>query len=208
MQRPILGKVSAQTQRFVLEAVYDYERWTNVNLVQASRLLGMPKITASLVFDELEAIDPRWIVTADRVRRFHPEAGRKQFLTKTAPHLFNPVIREYRLDHIPSYHHLPLSGLSAICYHAELADNPYPTFAITKEQEGELGLGEGKGLAGWNQWNAPACAVQVMRYRLDSMGSNAIDPLSAILSLDEEGEDPRIREEMASVLKQVLESEP
>lgn len=209
MRTRIVGKVSAQTQRFVLKAVYDYEKWTNVGLVQASRLLGMPKITASLVFDELAAIDPRWIVTADKVRRFHPEANRKQFLTRTAPHLFNPVIREYRLDHIPAYHHLPLSGLSAICHHAELADNPYPTFAITKEQEGELGLREGVGLARWDQWNAPVCVVQVMRYALDSMNEQAIDPLSAILSLsDEEIEDSRIGEGTANVLKQVLEGEP
>ena len=208
MQRRTAGKVSAQAQRFILETVYDYERWTDVSLVQASRLLGMPKITASLVFDELAAIDPRWIVVIDGIRWFHQEANRKQFLTRAAPHLFNPVIREYRLSHSPAYHHLSLSGLSAICHHAELADNPYPTFAITREQEGELGLREGKGIVEWDQWNAPACAVQVMRYALDSMNEQAIDPLSAILSLsDEESEDPRIGEGTASILKQVLEGE-
>lgn len=85
------------------------------------------------------------------------------------------------------------------------ANGPCPTFAITKAQEKELGLQNGKGLAGWDQWDDPACVVQVMRYRLDSMDDAAIDPLSAILSLSEESKnDPRIEGEIENIIKGVF----
>ena len=197
-------KVSAQTQRFILKVAY--EGLTNLSVTQASELLDVAKITASRIFDELEAIDPTWITTDGRIRKFVCETDQAAFWRKAEPHLFNPVVREYRLDCIPAIEHLPLSGISAISHHSMLADKSYPTYAITKAQEGELGLKTGRGLAGWDQWGDPACVVQVMRYHLDSMDEAAIDPLSAILSLSEEDKnDPRIEGEIEDIIKEVFD---
>ena len=122
-----------------------------------------------------------------------------------APHLFNPVVREYRLARFPAVGHLPLSGLSAIGRYAGLEEGPFPTFAITKAEEKELGLREGKGLAGWKEWDSPARIVHVMRYDLDSMSDFAIDPLSAILTLtDAELEDPKTGGAAADILEKLL----
>ena len=199
-----IGKVSTQTQRFILKVIY--ESLTDLSVTQTAELLGVAKITASRIYDELEAIDPAWITTDGRIRRFACEADCVAFWGKAGLHLFNPVVREYRLDHVPTIGRLPLSGISAISHHSMLADDPCPTFAITKAQEGELGLKSGKGLAGWDQWDEPVCVVQVMRYRLDSMVDAAIDPLSAILSLSEEDKnDPRVEGEIENIIKGVFD---
>lgn len=196
-------KASAQTQRFILKVIY--EGITDLSVTQAAELLDVAKITASRIYDELEAIDPVWIAIDGRVRRFVCEPDQSAFWRKAEPHLFNPVVREYRLDHIPPFGHLPLSGISAISHHSMLADGPCPTFAITKAQEQELGLKSGKGLAGWDQWDEPACVIQVMRYRLDSMEDAAIDPLSAILSLSEDDKDDvRIERETERIIMGVF----
>lgn len=201
-----VDKVSAQTQRFILKVMYD--GWTNINVTDASERLGVAKITLSRVFDELEALDSNWITAEKKLRRFHLKTDRESFWRKVLPHLFNPVAREYRLGDIPICEHLALSGMSAISHHSMLMDDPWPTFAITKAQERELGLKGGKGLAEWSQWDQPACTVQVMRYKLDSIREAAIDPLSAILSLSEEDkEDPRIEGEIEDIMGRVLNNE-
>lgn len=199
-----VDKVSAQTQRFILKAVY--EGLTDLNVTQASNILDVAKITASRIYDELEAIDSAWIATDGKIRKFVCETDRATFWHKAEPHLFNPVVREYRLDYVPTVGRMPLCGISAISHYSMLADGPFPTFAITKDQERELGLKSGKGLAGWDQWDDPACMVQVMRYRLDSMNDVAIDPLSAILALpEEEKSDPRIEGEIEKIIKGVFD---
>ena len=200
------GRVSEQTQRLVLRVVYDYERWTGVNATQAANLMNMPQATANRAFDELAAIEPAWMSAADMVRRFDPGPSKKDFLQKASPHLFNPVVREYRLESIPATcGHLPLSGTSALGHHAAQIIATFPTFAITKGRESELGLREGRWLADWDRWEKPACVMQVMRYELDSMSEHAIDPISAILSLtDEEMGNPWIERAAKEVIKTVF----
>lgn len=199
-----VDKVSAQTQRFILKVIY--ENLTDLSVTQTSDILSVAKITASRIYDELEVVNPTWITTDGRIRKFVCEADRAAFWRKVEPYLFNPVVREYRLDRITAIGHLPLSGISAISHYSGLADGPFPTFATTKTQEGELDLKNGKSLAGWDQWDDPACVVQVMRYCLDSMNDAAIDPLSAILSLsDEDKNDPRIEGEIRSIIKGVFD---
>ncbi len=203
------GKVSAETQRLVLRALYDdFDSWSGVGTAQAAELLGKPKFTIMRAFDQLAAIDPGLIKAEGKVRWLALGSDRKSFLQKVAPHLLNPALREYRLKRVPTIGHLPLSGISAINYHADLEDALFPTFAITKGQEKELGLRDGKGLASWREWDEPACIVHVMRYDLDSMNEAAIDPLSAILTLtDEEMEDPLLESTMAVILRKILASE-
>lgn len=102
-QEADVDKVSAQTQRFVPKAIY--EGLANLSVTQASELLGVSKITASRIFDELEAIDPTWVTAIGRIRRFDFGAERAALWRMMEPHLFNPVVREYRLERIsaPGY---------------------------------------------------------------------------------------------------------
>lgn len=205
MKEPVEGKMSPRAQRLVLRAFYDFDSWSGAGTAQAAKLLGKPKFTAMRAFDELASIDPSLVKAEGKVRWLTPGADRKSFLKKVGGALFNPVIREYRLKRIPATGRLPLSGLSAIRHHANLEKPPFPTFAITKAQERELGLRNGEGLAGWDQWEDPACVAHVMRYQLDSMGETAIDPLSAILSLSEdEMGDRQVEQAAISILTRLF----
>lgn len=204
VHRVAKNEVSIQTQRFILKVLYD--GWTDINVTDASKRLGVSKITLTRVFDELEALNSDWVTANNRLRMFHLDTDKETFWHEVFPHLFNPVVREYRLAAIPTCEHLTLSGMSAISHHSMLADNPWPTYAITKAQERELELKDGQGLTEWEEWNEPACIVQVMRYALDSIGEATIDPLSAILSLHEKDrEDPRVTSEVEDIMERVFQ---
>lgn len=99
-------------------------------------------------------------------------------------------MREHRLGRLPD-ESLPLGGISAICKVSLLQDNPWPTLAATRSQEQALGLNASAASFWADEPDGPACVVRVVRYRLKVADENAIDPLSAILSLsDADGEDP------------------
>ncbi|MGN0072676.1 MAG: hypothetical protein ACI36W_02620 [Coriobacteriales bacterium] len=200
-------KLSPQAQRLALKVVYG--KIGCLTVTQAAELLGVAKMTASRAFSELEAVNPSWVASEGRQRRLCLEGGMRGFWRQVEPHLPSPVVREHRLESIPEAR-LALGGMSAVCHHSMLADNPWPTFAITRAQEQELGLRDGEHLAGWDSWEQPACVVQVMRYELDSlaMGEEAIDPLSAVLSLTaEEREDPRVAGEIEIIMERVFDDE-
>lgn len=200
-------KLSPQAQRLVLKVVYG--RLGRLTVTQAAELLGVAKMTASRAFSELEAVNPAWVESEGRQRRLCLEGGKREFWSQVEPHLSSPVVREHRLESVPDAS-LPLGGMSALCHHSMLADNPWPTFAATRAQEQELGLRDGRHLAGWDSWERPACIIQVMRYELDppAPGQEAIDPLSAVLSLaDEEREDPRVAGEIERIMERVFDDE-
>lgn len=194
-----VGAVSPQTQRLALMALYG--ELDGASVTQAADLLGVAKMTASRAFDELEAIDPSLVAAEGRRRVLHPDESKRALWQKLEPHLTSPVAREYRLDHVLEGD-FPLSGMSALCDRTMLQDNPWPTIAVTKAQEKELGLASTAGPD-----DEPACVAQVMRYNIgyENEGASAIDPLSAILSLSaEEKTDPRVESEVAKVESMLL----
>ena len=187
--------LSPQAQRFALKVAYG--ELTAANVSQAARLMDVTKMTASRIFDELDGVDSSWVTTEGRQRQFRLNMSRGDFWRRIAPYLTNPVVREHRLGYVPEGV-FPLSGISALCAGSMLQDNPWPTIAVTRAGERELGL-RPKDL---DCEDEVACIVQVMRYELDSMSDHAIDPLSAILSLsDEEKHDPRIEAEVERAMK-------
>lgn len=203
---PDVEKVSVQTQRFVLKAIY--RDWREIGVTQAAEALGVAKMTMTRTFDELESIEPGWVKREGRARLFRCDEGGGRIWEKARPHLFNPVVREYRLaDDMGRERALPLGGLSALSEYTMIADDAHPTFAATKQQEREWGLRDRPAA---DKGDAPGCIVQVMRYPLDGPEgrARAIDPLSAVLSLsDDEREDPRTEGEVAVLLERVFAHE-
>lgn len=198
-------KVSPQTQRFALRAICD--GLDDVSVTQAAKLMCIAKMTASRVFDELESVEPSLIVMEGRQRKFRLVGGKRALWQHLEPRLQNPVVREHRLGSIPEGA-FALGGMSALCERSMLQDNPWPTYAVTKAQEREMGLRLGSGSVEWDQWEEPTCVVQVMRYEPDLMDGHAIDPLSAILSLpEEERQDPRVEGEIEKIMERVFADE-
>ncbi|MFJ7995466.1 hypothetical protein ACIQY5_25575 [Peribacillus frigoritolerans] len=196
---PEIEKVSIQTQKFILLAIY--HRWTIVDMVEASQQLDVSRMTASRVFDELEGIDPNLISKEGKYRQFYQDMELKRFWKRVQPFLFNPVIREYRLEQELYDPVLKLSGISALSRYTMINDNNYPTFSLTREGEKWFRLKERFQVP---KWESPGCIVQIVKYKLDE--KDVMDPLSVVLSLSKkEKADPRIEEEIEKLIQRVLE---
>lgn len=201
-RRQAADALSPQAQRLALIMLYG--RLDGASVTEAAEALGVAKMTASRAFDELEAVDPSLVGSEGHRRVLRPDGDRKALWQRLEPHLVSPVAREHRLGYVPDAG-LSLGGMSALCAHSMLQDNPWPTFAATRAQERELGLPAGEQSAESVEIDEPACVVQVMRYEPISGTANAIDPLSAILSLsDDDKEDPRIAGEIENAMDRVL----
>lgn len=202
---PQIDHVSVQTQRFVLWVLY--HNVDAINLTQTALALGISKMSATRIFNDLAALNLGFISIRGNVRWFHRGMNRLLFWEKLQPYLFNPIVREYRLEEINLPDTLELSGLSAVSHYSLLNDNDFPTYAIDKEIERQLELKTARQIP---QEEPPKVVLQVTRYALDSYEPErtCIDPLSAILSLPKEAlDDPRIEGAIETILERVFEHE-
>lgn len=202
--RPAMAvdKLSPQAQRLALAMLYS--DFNGVSVSQAADLLGVTKMTSSRAYKELESINPLLVITEGRRRILQPGNDKAALWNQLQPHLSTPVLREYYLEYIPHLG-LPLSGISALCDYSMLQDNTYPTLAATTVQERALGLSSSNRSSTPDDPVDAACKVQILRYELTPITGQAIDPLSAILSIsDEEKEDPRIVGAIEDVLTGVF----
>jgi hypothetical protein len=79
------------------------------------------------------------------------------------------------------------SGISALSEYSMLGDNVYLTYGITKSQMKEYGIRERKQVP---KGEVPGCVVQELGYLIPY--KNVIDPLTTLLIMDKEKEEPRI----------------
>ncbi len=196
---PEIEKVSIQTQKLILLAIY--HRWTIMDMTEVSQQLNVSRMTASRVFDELERIDSSLISKEGKHRKFYLCMELKQFWKSVQPFLFNPVIREYRLEQKLYDPILKLSGISALSQYTMINDNSYPTYSLTRKGEKWCRLKEHSQVP---KWESPGCIVQIVKYELNE--KDVMDPLSVVLSLSKkEKADPRIEEEIEKLIQGVLE---
>lgn len=194
-------KVSLQTQRFILLSIY--KNWTRLSLAEAATQLDVSKMTVSRIFDELEGIDSSLVCRDGKERVFSRKEDTHTFWDTFYPYLFNPVVRDYRLEKKIQPNTLMTSGLSAFSEYTMLNGPDYPIYAITREEEKALRLKEMKTVRSDED---PACVMQVVKYRLELNEGRLMDPLSIILSLsDYEKEDPRIEIEIERLMERVLQ---
>ena len=188
-------RISFLTQRLVITAIY--EGWKSVSLTEAADKLCVSKMSISRSFSELAGLAAALIVTKGKTRCFlFPGAQALWGIIK--PVLRSPVYKQYLLDETITDLHT-LGGMSAVCTHTMLADNSYPTYALTKDEAKRLEISERPTVP---RGEIPAAVVQVLQYSIPFADGAAIDPLSAVLSLtDEEKADPRV--EMA--IEQIME---
>lgn len=200
-QLPVFKKVSPQTQRFILQAIY--HRWFDMNLAAAAEKLDVARMTATRIFNELEVIEPSWIHMDGKERWFSYAMKWDGFWDAVEPYLFNPVIRQYRLKYNKKMLGLPLGGMSAVSRYSMIEDNVYETFAVNRDAEKRLGLSEADQVPGWDQ---PECVIQVLKYKPFTWKyKDVIDPLTAILSLDkDEKRDPRVEGEIEMIMRKVF----
>lgn len=110
--------------------------------------------------------------------------------------LCNPVVKNYLLKEIPDNVHC-LGGISALAHYSMLADDNYPTYALTREEYTQL---RGKEYELCPKIEVPACKLQVLRYKIEN--NDVIDPLSAVLCLcDQDKQDSRIENAIDTILE-------
>ena len=81
-----------------------------------------------------------------------------------------------------------------------IGDNRYPTYALTKKELSKYNLKEQA-----DTFGDIGCVVLELGYYIDFNNQNNQDPLSAILSLDEEEKaDIRVSKAIEEVLKEIL----
>lgn len=198
---PEIDKVSIQTQKFILLTIYRH--WAKMDMAEVSVRLGVSRMTASRVFDELEAIDPELISREGKFRQFFRYMEPERFWNRVKPFLFNPVIRQYRLEQKVYEPDFELSGISALSRYTMIEDNKYPTYSLTREGEKVFHMKERIQVP---KWEMPGCIIQIVKYQLNLNDNWTMDPLSVVLSLSkQEKSDPRIEGEIEKLIQRVLQ---
>ena len=193
-------RLSFSTQKLLLTAMY--QGWTQLTLTETAKILGMSKMTVSRCFDELLALGLSFIKTEGKMRRFIWENGRRSLWEASYPLLRQPVTLQYRLGEVIDVGSAKLGGISAVCHYSMLDDNPYTTYAVSKDNAKALELSK---LPLVPEEEIPVMVIQVMRYDLEYRDTGTIDPLTAILSLtDEEKTDPRVEAAIEGILEECL----
>ena len=193
-------QLSFSTQKLLLTAIY--QGWKQMTLTETAKALGISKMSITRCFDEIQALGLALIQSMGRTRCFIWNGGRRALWDMALPLLRNPVARQYRIDGREKIDDAKLGGMSALCHYSMLADNPYVTYAVTKETAKAADLTM-LPVVPDGEW--PDMVVQVMRYNLDYGDNAAIDPLTAILSLSaSEKNDARVEISISEILKECL----
>jgi hypothetical protein len=197
---PHIEQISFSTQRLLLTAIYN--GWTKITLTEASKALGMSKMSITRCFDELQALGLPFIRSGEKLRHFIWDNGRRALWKKARPFLRNPVSMQYRLGINIDIGSKKLGGMSALSHYSMLADNPYTVYAVSRDEAKLLEPGK---LPVIPAAEIPVMVVQIMKYDLEYRNPTAVDPLTAILSLtDEEIADPRVEAAIEEVLEECL----
>lgn len=193
-------KLSFATQHFLLLAIY--QAWSNITVTAAAKEMAVSKMTMTRCYDEIEAIDPSLIKKSGRSRRFVWDHSSYDLWKLLKPFFRNPTIRSYALLDSIEITPKKLSGLSAIAHYTMISDNAFETFAVNLNDEKRLSL---KKRICVPDNEIPAMVIQVMPYKIEYADGKAVDPLTAILSLPEEGkDDPRIEGAIDELLEEVF----
>jgi len=198
---PKVEKISFTTQKLLLLALY--EHWTDINLSETASKLQVSKMTITRCFNQIQAINLPVIHEKGKERRFVWEKSVKDFWQLIKPHLRNPIAKEYRLDGLFSTTDYLLGGMSALSRYSMLNDNPYPTYAIEKQQAQRIIFSQMEQVPENEQ---PSTILQILQstIRFEKM-TDAVDPVTAYLSLDEtEKQDPRVEAALNEALEEYV----
>lgn len=194
---PEIEKFAPVTQNMLLLALY--ENWRRISTREISEEMGISRATAARCLIELQSLNLPLIGIYGKTKYYQHEGSAESLYGMCKAYLDSPVAKSYALAEIPK----GLScygGLTAIEGYSMLADNDYPTFAVTREEYREFRLNQYKTQP---RTERPICVVQVLRYKIERKG--LIDPISAVLCVPaEEREDPRMADAIEEILEDVF----
>lgn len=174
--------ISFLTQKLILCAIY--EKWSEMNVTKIAERLGVTKMSISRCLDEIEYFDIDILDTSGKIRKITVADEVQNVWEKVKPVLRNPVVTKFQLAEDIGLE--KRAGISALCEYSLLADNPYPTYAVTKKELGEFNIrsyrqafvGEKIG-----------CKILELGYFIEFRGKQIQDPLSVLMSLSKDDMD-------------------
>ena len=112
--------------------------------------------------------------------------------------LRNPILQQFQFKNNINHSGI-LSGMSALGFYSMLGDNPYPIYAVSKREIGEL-LAKNELLR--SSADMPGCVIQELGYMIRFNNDQVIDPLSvALMITDSELNDPRVSKAVDEMLE-------
>lgn len=195
---PYCTKISFLTQKLLFTAIY--QQWEQMNVTGAASALGVSKMSVSRCYDELDALEIPELRKSGRTRTLTCQDKRK-FWDSIQPILIDPVIRRISLrqDITEDY---PFGGISALAGYTMLADDPYPTYALTKKNIGNIDINRGSLIP---PGETPGCVIHKVGYWIDFGDGTKMDPLSVALSISEDDRrDPRVEQAIEEMLEEYV----
>ena len=193
---PEVEKFSPATQKLVLTALY--EKWEQFSIKEIAQTLQVSRMTVGRCLLELQTLGLPLVKTQGNTKCYTFSGNREMLYEMCLPYFINPVVRTYALKSLPNNVHC-LGGISAIAHYSMLADDRYPTYALSREEYRQL---QGNTYEICPKTEVPVCKLQVMRYKIEQ--NYVIDPLSAILCMTEQDKnDPRIENAIDMILEEL-----
>jgi len=128
-------QISFAAQKIALLA--SYGKWESMTVTEVARLVGYSKMTVSRCLDELEGVIPDCVTVEGRNRCLSLPSARTVREEYDFLKLFlrSPVRKVISLFDIPmKMKTLSAGGISALSEYTMLADNAYPSYAVTKKR--------------------------------------------------------------------------
>lgn len=195
---PPVHLISYLTQKMLLLAIY--EKWSEVKASEAAERLDVSRKSASRCFDEIEYLQVDVLKTKGRTRVLSAPTSTEVFWKEYARLMRSPVIRRFMLREDIAL--TKKAGISALCDYSLLADNKYPTYAVTKKEISGSGI---KAVAQAGMGEETGCVVLELGYFIDFDGKGTQDPLSVALSLTEnERKDERVNRSIDAMLEEYV----
>jgi hypothetical protein len=192
------SEVSFLTQKLLLLSLYN--GWENITVTMAAEHLKVSKMSITRCFDEMESLEIPFLVKKGRIRYICSKGDKKNQWEILKAFMRRPVIQEFYLEEDLSVN-LTKSGISALSEFSMLGDNSYPTCAITKAQMKEYRIRERKQVP---KGEIPGCVVQELGYLIPYKGGKVIDPLTTLLIMENEREEPRVDKALDEMLEEYV----
>ena len=190
-------RMSFLSQKILIGGIY--KRYDGMNATSLAKEFGVSKMAVSKCFDEMEYLSVDVLGMKGKSRVLMMNGDKKKLWERIRPYLRNPVIRRFVLEKDIKLERR--AGISALCEYSLLADNEYPTYAVTKDELKEKGIGLEKEVG---RGTDPGCIVLEVGYFLDPFKMNVQDPISTMLSIANEKDDERVELSIDSMLKEYV----
>jgi hypothetical protein len=190
-------KISFLTQKILITGLYD--RFDKATVTMIAYRLNVSKMAVSKCFDEIEFLGIDVMDSKGKSRAITMTGDRKTLWSIIRPYLRDPVIRKYELALDAGIS--VKAGISALSSYSMLADNQYPTYAVTKENIKESGIREMKPAGPRDEIG---CVVLELGYYIDDIKKGYQDPLSVSLSLGDEMDDERVESSVEEMLEEYV----